>query len=75
MITNCPGYMERLGNVVVTVDGKPCGFKLVNGNELHVQITCTEPPTGQILMIELEPAPVQGMLTLAEVDVFGYNLV
>eukprot|EP00124_Ichthyophonus_hoferi_P003694 Ihof_evm4s337 gene=Ihof_evmTU4s337 len=64
-ITNRANYMDRLQNVVVTVDGKPCG-ELINGNQMHVKINCPNRPTGQILMIQLKDAGVDGILTLTE---------
>eukprot|EP00124_Ichthyophonus_hoferi_P005963 Ihof_evm1s1077 gene=Ihof_evmTU1s1077 len=72
-IRNRPGWLDRLGNVVVTVDDKPCGPKLVNAGTLDVWIYCTSAPRGRYLMIQLVNAPESGILTLAEVKVYGYN--
>jgi len=72
-ITNYDYYlMDRLGNIMVTVDGRPCGPLTVDGNKLHVNIDCPNRPTGEVLRIQLLDAPkFSGILTVCEVDVYG----
>eukprot|EP00124_Ichthyophonus_hoferi_P004440 Ihof_evm1s488 gene=Ihof_evmTU1s488 len=71
-ITNRQSYESRLGNVFVTVDDQACGPIYKNGDSYYLWVTCEKPVTGQLLKIQLLEAPVRGILTLCEVEVWGY---
>eukprot|EP00124_Ichthyophonus_hoferi_P004535 Ihof_evm2s512 gene=Ihof_evmTU2s512 len=64
---------DRLGNVLVLVDGKNCAPIKVKANRQHVWITCTKQLTGQSVLILLDGAPINGTLTLCEVDIYGVS--
>eukprot|EP00124_Ichthyophonus_hoferi_P005525 Ihof_evm1s824 gene=Ihof_evmTU1s824 len=70
-INNRHGYYYMLGNIVITVDGHSCGPKVVNAEQALVQIDCPLRPKGQVLRIQLEPAPTWGVLAMVEVRVWG----
>eukprot|EP00124_Ichthyophonus_hoferi_P005974 Ihof_evm1s1087 gene=Ihof_evmTU1s1087 len=71
-ITNRNWYRNRLGNVVVTVDGNLCSSKNVfTENNYYLTVTCEKPIVGRVLKIQLKNAPVDGILTVCEVEVFG----
>eukprot|EP00124_Ichthyophonus_hoferi_P004945 Ihof_evm1s621 gene=Ihof_evmTU1s621 len=76
-IRNRPVNLQRLGNILISVDDKPCGPK-VNFNRLHLgqrdeRIYCPLRPRGRYLTIQLLDASNDGVLTLNKVNAFGYK--
>eukprot|EP00124_Ichthyophonus_hoferi_P005606 Ihof_evm2s858 gene=Ihof_evmTU2s858 len=64
--------MNHLGNVVITVGDKQCGPKYLYA--AVDWISCPEPVTGKVLMIQLLESPMNdGVLTICEVEVWGTN--
>eukprot|EP00124_Ichthyophonus_hoferi_P006331 Ihof_evm1s1432 gene=Ihof_evmTU1s1432 len=77
-IVNCASNLNRLKDVIVTVDGLPCGPKLVKAEYNVVGISCPLRPHGTMLRIQLVKAFEsgeldRGILSLSEVMIFGHE--